>query len=565
MNIKKKFLSKKSWQRLFKHLVNGDAKTILSKLLFLLKSTQRELPKTNQITIISTNHTVFIANFLSFFLEELNFQVTKLTAIPSTKYDDVIYIVICPQMFKKIPETFLAFQMEQSVSSRWFNKAYFKTLRNSVAIFEYSQKNIGFLRKNNFAYNKIFYMPICYIPNYVNNLTSKTDEFDVLFYGDANNERRQKILKTLSKKFKVKIVNNLFGDELYKIVRQSKVVLNIHYYENSLLETTRIYECLSLQTHVVSEISSDLSEFNFLEKSVTFVPESDTVAMEAAIEKILLQFNQPIDPYVLNSTMMTRFYLYRFLLANNLISFNSLYEHCNYCFTCFSNDTLVCLSLPETPERRALFSPPQHYNHFTFFDGLRFTPGWIGCGLSYKYIMSYAQKLELNRITICEDDVFFPENFNIQISKIEYYLNKSYEKWDVFCGLIADLHDDVEISNVEYIDDICYVHINRMTSMVFNIYNKSIFPLFSKWNYLDHSEDNTIDRYLEKNSNLKVITTLPFLVHHRSEETKSTLWGTNNSIYDDLIDKSEKKLTEKVKSFLKNRNTLENHLSCNIK
>lgn len=52
--------------------------------------------------------------------------------------------------------------------------------------------------------------------------------------------------------------------------KQKNRVLNIHYYENALLQTTRIYECLSLNKLVVSEQGSDQDEHTELDGIVDF-------------------------------------------------------------------------------------------------------------------------------------------------------------------------------------------------------------------------------------------------------------------------------------------------------
>lgn len=144
MNIKNKIFSKKSWKTLFIHLIKLDLKVIASKCIFLIKTKERQLPQSKKITIISTKHTIFIANLLAYFFKELNFNVTKLISPPIHEQADEIYIVICPQMFKNLPKTFLSFQMEQSVSSRWFTGKYFKILKKSFSILDYSQKILHF-------------------------------------------------------------------------------------------------------------------------------------------------------------------------------------------------------------------------------------------------------------------------------------------------------------------------------------------------------------------------------------------------------------------------------------
>jgi glycosyltransferase involved in cell wall biosynthesis len=64
-------------------------------------------------------------------------------------------------------------------------------------------------------------------------------------------------------------------------------VLNIHFYENGLLETNRLLEALSLGTPVISEVGADQAEHGTLAGIVDFVQLGDVDAMAQAIEPLL--------------------------------------------------------------------------------------------------------------------------------------------------------------------------------------------------------------------------------------------------------------------------------------
>ncbi|WP_420108631.1 AAA family ATPase, partial [Mycolicibacter arupensis] len=98
------------------------------------------------------------------------------------------------------------------------------------------------------SYRQMYYMPIAYLPDYhaVADGERSDKEYDVLFYGDLNNARRREFIDQIQRKYRVKLIGNLFGEALYRELRKAKVVINVHYYEGALLETTRLYECLSL-------------------------------------------------------------------------------------------------------------------------------------------------------------------------------------------------------------------------------------------------------------------------------------------------------------------------------
>jgi len=124
-------------------------------------------------------------------------------------------------------------------------------------------QNIEYLQNLTLLNKQLFFLPISSFEGYQAFLIqqgvwdgSQSNTCDVLFYGDPNSERRQDYLYALQERFSVKTINEIFGNDLYRALSSAKVIVNIHYYENALLETTRIYECLSLGLHVVSEESS---------------------------------------------------------------------------------------------------------------------------------------------------------------------------------------------------------------------------------------------------------------------------------------------------------------------
>ncbi|WP_427914255.1 hypothetical protein ACPWT1_04740 [Ramlibacter sp. MMS24-I3-19] len=511
--------------------------------------------------ILATPHTLFVAHMLSHGLARAGFRTSLITAAPPMGYGSDVYIVICAQMFSKLPANMIAFQMEQSISPRWFTESYLGRLRAALAVLDYSRTNIEFLTRAGIPYGNIFYLPIAPVPGYLEFLaaagihldraTPKT--CDVLFYGDVNNERRRMILGRLRERFDVMVVSNLFGQKLYEKMMAARVVVNIHYYENALLETTRICECLSLGLPVVSETSSDRGEYAELESRVRFVDVGDTAAMIEAIQGILdASESHPVDQEdtpsqeVGLSGTASSFYLNRFLLAFGLTELQA-----------FANGAAlpprfstgkICLSLPETAARRASFLS-QGLPGYEIFDGLRNAQGWIGCAMSYKYLLQRAKDAGLPRLLICEDDVVLAPDGMSALSVVERYLDSLNGEWDIFVGLISSVHPDVTVSRVDVFEGTTFAHIDRMTGMVLNIYNRSAYDLLIAWD--ESNEDprtNTIDRYLESRKNLRVVTALPFIAGH-SEDDHSTLWGIGNERYVDLIARSQDQLLEKVRAF----------------
>jgi hypothetical protein len=148
----------------------------------------------------------------------------------------------------------------------------------NISIFDYNPINIkGIL--NEYALIKIYYMPLAFdrfLIDYYNNFNLKKKnffekEYDILFYGSIN-ERRSKILDELSKKYKVNILNvkspHLCTDEeLINSIENSKIILNIYYYDyNKIFDYYRNSFLIANNVLLISEYPDDI-DFN-IEKNL---------------------------------------------------------------------------------------------------------------------------------------------------------------------------------------------------------------------------------------------------------------------------------------------------------
>ena len=504
----------------------------------------------DRIDILSVPHTEYLAKMLQSVLRDAGLKCNTYLKEPE-KYEDIPYIMICPQNFKRFPDVYIAMQMEQTINPRWLTEEYMNILHNAYAVFDYSLENIKYFNEDPLLASKMFYMPVDVCKTMMaEDYSALEKEYDVLFYGAPFIERRQNYLKPIGEKFNLRVVSEQFGPELYREMNKAKIIINIHYYEDALLETTRLYETLSVSDClIISERSGDPQEEARLEGLVDFVEVGDVEAMMERIQYWLTHEEECKEKIASNREKLekrascVKFYLYRFLLANDRITFDEFYNAVGD-YIHFDTDR-ICLSLPESTERSADFIKDNAYG-FKFCPGLRHRMGWIGCGMSYKFMLRKAMEQNMERILICEDDVYFPPDFEERFNNILDYVGKN-DDWNVFSGIMADLG---RVKPLKYVEESGeeYIYLDKMISMVFNLYDKSIFEAISNWDNMNRNvQKNTIDRFLE-NRKMRILTTCPFLVGHK-EDLQSTIWGQENSVYSQLIENSSVKLREIVDKF----------------
>lgn len=179
----------------------------------------------------------FAANILMNKIKELGHSCERVPGI--NKHSNDYYIVYNSAMLKVFPKRLISYQTEQS-GTRWFNDRYREILSWSVAVWEYCESNL-------FEY----YNPnISMVKPGIEIQPKVEKDIDVLFYGGINERRKNALNGIMCMK-----VDNVWNDDMQKLISRAKTVLNIHYYEPNCFETFRINEALSHNCNVVSEHS----------------------------------------------------------------------------------------------------------------------------------------------------------------------------------------------------------------------------------------------------------------------------------------------------------------------
>jgi len=228
----------------------------------------------NNITIYiyTSPYVVNIAKYISKILSFYNVKNYVICSLVSNEHIDIvnnntnsfIFFVafqsflnssIRNNLLRLKKKKYILYQLEQINSKDKYDKHISKDIekfmKNALYVLDYNMNNYNILDNE---INKMFVsVPISKVEKKIS-FTDK--DIDILFYGNINTYRKN-ILDKISKKYNIKIVEKIFGNELINYIERTKIVLNIHYYEDALLEICRIHEAIPYKCRIISEISKN--------------------------------------------------------------------------------------------------------------------------------------------------------------------------------------------------------------------------------------------------------------------------------------------------------------------
>lgn len=228
----------------------------------------------NNITIYiyTSPYVVNIAEYISKNLEKYNIKNYVISSLISDEHIELVnhdsnafLFLVAFQSFLNYPnrkkilgikrKKYILYQLEQINNKEKYDKYVNKELeifmKNALYVLDYNMSNYNNISNE---INKMFVgIPII---KRENNIDMKKKDIDILFYGNINNYRK-KILDSISSKYNVKILEKSFDKELIEYISRSKVILNIHYYKDALLELCRIHEAIPYNCKILSETSND--------------------------------------------------------------------------------------------------------------------------------------------------------------------------------------------------------------------------------------------------------------------------------------------------------------------
>lgn len=345
-----------------------------------------------RFTILCPKYLQFLGKLIQNHLSELGILSNIIGSEPKTGFsNNQVYIVLFPQHFKVLPPYYLVFQLEQlAISDRFRRESYLSLLKNAIAVMEYSQKNFEYLQSH--GIKNCFYVPIF---SKVQRSPNHEPLYDVLFYGSTSSEHRQEFLNKLKKDFNIHIAKSICGEQTIEAIHNSKVIVNLHNYDNALLESTRIFECLSAGAVIVSEDGNDQNECDYLSDFVDFVKSNNYDQLKSRISERLNNDNYKTQRIFIRDQLEKQFDRFgfgfsRMLLALGYISFDT------FCKTWITK----CLPPPKEGyvsirnEKEIDFS-----ENFTFCS-LRHRSKWIENELNTKFLCLLAKQYDLPCLTI---------------------------------------------------------------------------------------------------------------------------------------------------------------------
>jgi GR25 family glycosyltransferase involved in LPS biosynthesis len=356
-------------------------------------------------------------------------------------------------------------------------------------------------------------------------LTKKYDMNKIKFLNTDNNEK--------SSKYRILVGDTIYDNNSINLYNQLKNVYNIIEVNNFIKNSDYVYILFNYHKNIEDSIkyilvNEQIDENKIANSKYCIVNSIDMVNKYidnySIYKKLLLNDS---DKH-LNNLLLT------FKLGENKIDLDD------------KKINVLTLSTSITRLNNFVNANNNLMNKFNIIEGIKYNPGFIGCGLSYKMIISIASRLNLDFVKICEDDCKI-NNYEIIDKAIEYLTSNNLD-WELLSCFIVDINDNLEIyEQVDLDEKYKLLKINQWTSMVCNIYSKSSYKYFETYlkNNLNKNLNkndvlsNTIDRSLQFKD---IWLIYPFPIE--LIDSKSEIWfdpknnGNNTNEYKNIMKKS---------------------------
>lgn len=165
----------------------------------------------------------------------------------------------------QLPTNTIIWNTEQLIEgSWWLTERYIGILKN-YTVWDYSHANVNILK--NMGIEKVHYAGLGYSKD-LEIIPQKEKDIDVLFYGSVS-ERRAAVFEALAGEgIGLKSLYNVYGKERDDYIARSKIVLNVHFFDECYFEPIRVGYLINNKAFVISEKSVNEKDENIMADSI---------------------------------------------------------------------------------------------------------------------------------------------------------------------------------------------------------------------------------------------------------------------------------------------------------
>lgn len=190
--------------------------------------------------------------------------------------------LITEDQIDKIPASSIIYNLEQFDPESMLNSTTFRMFQ-MFTVWDYSKRNLEKLQERGCG-DHLYYVPIGYVPELTCIEKDPIQDIDVLFYGSMNSRREQIIEELKENGLNVVSLFGIYGEERDAMISRAKLIINIHFYDSSILEIVRIAYLLANHKAVVAECHEGTEFADDLITAVALVPYEQLV--ETCIELV---------------------------------------------------------------------------------------------------------------------------------------------------------------------------------------------------------------------------------------------------------------------------------------
>ncbi len=178
---------------------------------------------------------------------------------------------------ESLPPNAVLVNLEQLRGNKLEAGSIYGDLMGRLAVWDHSPRNMAELRRLT-GNPHIHRIGIGFSPAMRSIAAAAEQTTDVLFYGSLN-DRRRAILKALQQAgLRVRHLFGVYGAERDRAIAEAKVVLNVHFYEDSIHEIVRTSHLLANGKAVVCECNADTEIDDDMRRALVAVPYEGLVA-----------------------------------------------------------------------------------------------------------------------------------------------------------------------------------------------------------------------------------------------------------------------------------------------